>query len=156
MRTLFVAGLGALLIGGPALAQGTGQPAPRQPEPGQQKPGQQIVRPPAAGTPGAQPGKPAASTPESRSAAALALSAEPVFDDGTYLRIKQTLLSYSDIEVRGGWPIVPADAKLAPGASGAAVALLRRYLVITGDLPADAEAGDGYDGALTAAVTTSS
>ena len=152
MRTLFVAGLGALLIGGPALAQGTGQPAPHQPVSGQQKPGQQIVRPPAAGTPAVQPGKPAASTAESRSAAELALSADPVFDDGTYLRIKQTLLSYSDIEVRGGWPIVPADAKLAPSASGAAVALLRRYLAITGDLPADAEAGDGYDDAVTAAV----
>src|SRR5262249_36778603 len=94
----------------------------------------------------------AISTPESRSAAELALSADPVFDDGTYLRIKQALLSYSAIEVRGGWPIVPADAKLAPGASGAAVALLRRHLVITGDLAASAEAGDTYDDAATAAV----
>src|SRR5689334_12458871 len=153
MRIFFVAGLGVLLIV-PALAQGTGQPAPRQPAPGQQNPGQQIVRPPQStgGTPAAQPGKPAASTPESRSAAALALSANPVFDDGTYLRIKQTLLSYSDIEVRGGWPSLPSDAKLAPGASGAAVALLRRYLVITGDLPVNAEAGDSYDDALTAAL----
>ncbi len=165
MRAFLVAWLSALLIG-PALAQGTGQPAPRQSTPGQQNPGQQIVRPQsagskpealpgkpaAAGTPAAQPGKPAASTPESRSAAELARSADPVFDDGTYLRIKQTLLSYSDIEVRGGWPIVPADAKLAPGASGAGVALLRRYLAITGDLPANAEAGDSYDDAVTAAV----
>ena len=162
MRTFLVAGLSALLIGGSALSQGSGQNAPRQ-----QNPGQQTVRPPqsvggkaeslpgkpaAAGNPAAQPGKPTASTPESRSAAELALSAEPVFDDGTYLRIKQTLLSYSDIDVRGGWPIVTADAKLAPGASGAAVALLRRHLVITGDLPANAEAGDNYDDAVAAAL----
>ena len=53
-----------------------------------------------------------------RSAAALALSAEPVFDEGTYQRIKEALLSYSAIQVRGGWPALPADAKLAPGASG--------------------------------------
>jgi murein L,D-transpeptidase YcbB/YkuD len=104
--------------------------------------------------PASLPGKPPvlASTPESRSAAELALSNEPVFDDGTYLRIKQTLLSYSDIEVRGGWPALPADAKLTPGESGGAVALLRRYLAISGDLPADAEAGDSYDEAMIAAV----
>jgi L,D-transpeptidase YcbB len=160
MRTFFVAGLSALLVGGPALAQGIGRPSPGQQAPGQQSPGQQTIRPPqstagkpaAASTPAAQAGKPTVSTPESRSAAELALSADPVFDDGTYLRIKQTLLSYSAIDVRGGWPIVPADAKLSPGASGAAVALLRRYLVVTGDLPANAEAGDSYDDAVTGAV----
>src|SRR6516165_3759424 len=117
MRTFFVGGLVSTLIAGAALAQ----------VPGVQFPGQQTGRPPQSGPikPGAVPGKPAPpakptaqtvkpapafSTPESRSAAALALSSEPVFDDGTYLRIKQTLLSYSDIEVRGGWPIVPANA----------------------------------------------
>src|SRR5215469_172691 len=110
MRIFFGAGLTALLIASAAFAQATGQQAP-----GQQGLRQQTVRlpqsvagkPAAAGTPAAQPSKPTASTPESRSAAALALSADPVFDDGTYLRIKQTLFSYSDIDVRGGWPIVP-------------------------------------------------
>ena len=29
-----------------------------------------------------------------------------------------TLLSYSAIQVRGGWPALPADVKLAPGATG--------------------------------------
>ena len=155
MRTFFVVGLSALVIGGPALAQGTGQSSPGQQSPsqqsGQRSPGQQTIRPPqsVAGKPESQPGKPAASTPESRSAAELALSADPVFDDGTYLRVKQTLLSYSAVEVRGGWPMLPTDAKLAPGASGAAVTLLRRYLVITGDLPANAETGDSYDDAVT-------
>jgi L,D-transpeptidase YcbB len=164
MRTFFVEGLVALAIASPALAQGAAQRAPGQQGPGQQSPGQQTVRPPQSvgAKPESLPGKPtaagtaqttkpaAASTPESRSAAALALSADPVFDDGTYLRIKQTLLSCSDIDVRG------ADracrAKLAPGASGAALALLRRHLVVTGDLPANAEAGDSYDDAVTGAV----
>ena len=94
MRTFFIAGLSALLIGGPALAQDFGQSSRGQQAPGQQSPGQQIVRPPqsvgkpelhpgkpaTAGTPAAQSGK--ASTPESRSAAALALSPDPVCDDG--------------------------------------------------------------------------
>ena len=115
MRTFFVGGLVSTLIAGAALAQVPGVQLP-----GQRVPGQQTGRPPQSGPgkPGAAlPGKPALpakptaqtvkpapalSTPESRSAAALALSSDPVFDDGTYLRIKQTLLSYSDIEVRGG------------------------------------------------------
>ena len=60
----------------------------------------------------------APSTPESRSAAALAFSADPVFDEGTYQRIKETLLGYAAIQVRGGEPTIPADAKLAPERAG--------------------------------------
>jgi murein L,D-transpeptidase YcbB/YkuD len=93
-----------------------------------------------------------ASTPELRSAAELALSSDPVFDDGTYLRTKEALLSYSDIQVRGGWPTLPADVKLIPGASGPDVALLRRRLVATDDLPAAQENGDVYDEAVVEGV----
>src|SRR5262249_35049247 len=124
----------------PQSRAGRARAAPAEPAP-PAKPTAQTVKP-----------APAFSTPESRSAAALALSSDPVFDDGTYLRIKQTLLSYSDIEVRGGWPIVPVEAKIAPGASGPAVALLRKHLVITGDMPVSEEPGDSYDDAVTAAV----
>jgi len=92
------------------------------------------------------------STPEARSAAALALSSDPVFDEGTYQRLKEALLSYADIQVRGGWPVLPADAKVAPGASGPTVALLRRRLVVTEDMPADLEAGEAYDAAVVEGV----
>ena len=102
----------------------------------------------AAAKPAAKP----ASTPESRSAAALALSAEPVFDVGTYQRIKEALLSYSAIQVRGGWPVLPADAKLAPAASGPEVALLRRRLVISDDMPPEQEAGEIYDASVSDGV----
>ena len=100
----------------------------------------------------AKPAAKPASTPESRSAAALALSAEPVFDEGTYQRIKETLLSYSAIQVRGGWPTLPADVKLAPGATGPDVALLRRRLVISDDMPPEQEAGNVYDQSVSAGV----
>ncbi|MFZ1148869.1 MAG: hypothetical protein WAR76_03945, partial [Xanthobacteraceae bacterium] len=62
MRTFLVAGLSALLIGGPALSQGSGQLSPGQQAPGQQSTGQQTVRPPqpTAGKPESLPGKPAA------------------------------------------------------------------------------------------------
>jgi murein L,D-transpeptidase YcbB/YkuD len=138
------------LMTGFTFAQVPGQRAlPQQSGPGkpQPLPGRSAKTTPQTGKPAAAP-----TTPEARSAAELALSSEPVFDDGTYVRIKQTLLSYSDIEVRGGWPTVPADAKLAPGASGPDVALLRKHLVITGDMPADAETSDEYDDAVVAGV----
>jgi murein L,D-transpeptidase YcbB/YkuD len=85
--------------------------------------------------------KPAASTPESRSAAALALSHEPTFDEGTAARIKEAALSYSDIAVRGGWPTIPADAKFAIGVAGPNDDLLRKRLIVTGDLADDKATG---------------
>ena len=114
-------------------------------------------RPSAAVKLGQTAGRPsppanAQSTPETRSAAALALSADPVFDEGTYQRIKEKLLSYTAIQMRGGWPVIAADAELAPGASGPEVALLRKRLVISDDLAPALEAGDSYDAALVDAV----
>ena len=67
-------------------------------------------------------------------------------------RIAAAMLSYSAIEVRGGWPTLPANAKLAPGSRGPEVALLRERLAITDDLPADKAAGDLYDDAVAAGV----
>ena len=137
MRITLIASTVLALAAGPALAQQAGGGAVAKPQP--------VAK-------SSQPAPKPASTPELRSAAALALSSDPVFDDGTYLRIKETLLSYSDIQVRGGWPALPADARLAPGTSGPEVALLRRHLVIDGDMPADQEAGDVYDPAVVEGV----
>ncbi len=60
------------------------------------------------------------------------------------------------IQVRGGWPALPADAKLAPGVSGPNVTVLRRRLVITEDLAADKRTGDTYDDAVLKASSVSS
>jgi len=100
-------------------------------------------------TTGANPAHPApaktaaapTSTPEQRSAAALALSHEPTFDEGTAARIKEAALSYSDIAVRGGWPTIPADAKFTIGVAGPNDDLLRKRLIITADLAADQASG---------------
>jgi L,D-transpeptidase YcbB len=150
VKANFIAAVVLALIAGSARAepQVVGQPALRAPA---QAPKQAVTKSPqpAAKTPRAAR---APSTPESRSAAALALSADPVFDEGTYQRIKETLLSYAAIQVRGGWPMLPADAKLMPGASGPEVALLRRRLVISDDLAPEQEQGDTYDAAVVEAV----
>lgn len=102
----------------------------------------------------ATPAKPAvvATTPESRSAAALALSHEPTLDEGTARRIKDAALSYSDLAVRGGWPTIPNDAKFAAGVAGPNDDLLRKRLIISGDLAAEKASGP-FDADLTEAVT---
>jgi L,D-transpeptidase YcbB len=101
----------------------------------------------AAPKPAATP----ASTPESRSAAALALSHEPTFDEGSAQRIKDAALSYSDLAVRGGWPTLPADAKFALGVQDANDDLLRKRLIVSGDLAADKASG-AFDETVAEAV----
>src|ERR1700760_3727751 len=122
-------------------------PAPAQTAPQATAPAKPAASAPAkAAAPQA-----AASTPESRSAEALALSHEPTFDEGTAQRIKEAALSYSDIAVRGGWPTIPADAKFAIGSAGPNDDLLRRRLIITEDLAADKSTG-GFDADVAEAV----
>jgi murein L,D-transpeptidase YcbB/YkuD len=123
MRTMTIVAIATMLAAAPAFGQavttGAANPAPR-----------------------AAPIKAAAvSTPESRSAAALALSHEPTYDEGTAQRIKEAALSYSDLAVRGGWSMIPADAKFAIGTQGANDDLLRQRLVISGDLAAEHASG---------------
>src|ERR1700738_1102488 len=86
-----------------------------------------------------------------RAVASFWTSSEPTFDEHTYERINEPMLSYSAIEVRGGWPTL-AKVTLEPGAKGADVAKLRARLAVTDDLPAEVAAGDSYDTMLTEAV----
>ncbi|WP_245305656.1 L,D-transpeptidase family protein [Bradyrhizobium sp. LTSP857] len=92
-----------------------------------------------------------ASTAESRMAAALALTHEPTYDEGTAQRIKDAALSYSDLAVRGGWPAIPADAKFTLGVQGANDDILRKRLILTSDLAADKASG-AFDQDLADAV----
>jgi len=139
MRQLMFAALAAMCVGGPAFAQS----APPAASP--MAPAAPAKKPAAADTTHAAhaaTAKPAdSSSPESRSAAALALSHEPTFDEGTAQRIKEAALSYSDIAVRGGWPTIPADAKFSIGVAGASDEVLRKRLIITSDLAEDKATG---------------
>jgi len=144
MRTMTLLAMATMLAAAPAFGQ-SAAPAPAKP----------VTAAPAAGSNPAHvaPAKPAvvASTPESRSAAALALSHEPTFDEGTAQRIKEAALSYSDIAVRGGWPAIPADAKFAIGMPGPNDDLLRKRLIISGDL-ADDKATGRFDDVVAEAI----
>jgi len=79
-------------------------------------------------------------------------SPNPTFDEGTIQRIAEAMLSYTALEVQGGWPVLPPSAKLATGSKGPDVVLLRQRLAITEELAADKVDGDVYDDALAAAV----
>jgi murein L,D-transpeptidase YcbB/YkuD len=94
--------------------------------------------------------KPAAPKPDS--IAVVSRSPLPSYDEGTYQRISAAMLSYSALQVRGGWPTLPASGRLAPGAAGPDVALLRRRLALTDDLSPDRIDGEVYDDAVTEAV----
>ncbi len=148
MRTITIAAVTLMLGTGAALSQGA-PVAPSGTAPAKTAPlspaataASAIVAPHAAA---AKPAG-AASTPDLRSAAALAISSEPTFDEGTAQQIKEAALSYSDIAVRGGWPAIPADAKFAIGTAGPNDDLLRRRLIVTGDLAANKSSGPYDDG----------
>jgi len=130
MRRMTIAAIATMLASAPALGQSANPAAPAQPKPAAANPAR-VAAPKAA----------PASTPESRSAAALALSHEPTFDEGTAQRIKEAALSYSDLAVRGGWPTIPTDAKFATGVAGPNDDLLRQRLIISEDLAADKTSG---------------
>ncbi len=136
MRRMTILAIAALA---PALGQSAGQAGTAPP------PAKPANTAPAGATNAAHvaPAKPAiaASTPKSRSAAALALSHEPTFDEGTAQRIREAALSYSDLAVRGGWPVIPAEAKFALGVAGPHDDLLRQRLIVSDDLAADKASG---------------
>jgi murein L,D-transpeptidase YcbB/YkuD len=73
-------------------------------------------------------------TPEARSAAILAQYGEPVLDPQSAQRTEDAVKRYKAIAAKGGWPVIPTEAKFAVGAEGPDVELLRRRLVVTGDL----------------------
>jgi L,D-transpeptidase YcbB len=110
--------------------------------------------PPAAPKPKPQAAPQAApSEPGLPTLAHVSGSTVPTLDEGTAQRMAAAMLTYSGLEVRGGWPILPATAaKLAPGARGPDVALLRKRLAMTEDLAAEKINGDVYDDAVAAAV----
>jgi murein L,D-transpeptidase YcbB/YkuD len=149
-----IVAMAAMLVAAPAFAEGTGSGAPDAASTtlAQAKP---AMVAPAGAAPAAHPApaKPAAaaSTPEARSAAALSLSHEPTYDEGSAQRIREAALSYSDLAVRGGWPMIPADAKFANGTPGPNDDLLRKRLIVSGDLAADKATG-AYDDALAEGV----
>jgi L,D-transpeptidase YcbB len=70
-----------------------------------------------------------------------------------YSALKRVLQRFRQIAAAGDWPQIPAGPELRPGDTGERVALLRRHLVVTGDLAAGIPgAEDRFDAVLEAAL----
>lgn len=70
-----------------------------------------------------------------------------------YLRLRQALEEYRRSSALGGWPVVPAGPVLRPGGDDPRLPLLRRRLVLSGDLKVPGEPeGQGYDSSTEEAV----
>jgi L,D-transpeptidase YcbB len=82
--------------------------------------------------------------------AAAFLASLPPSEPG-YRQLQEALARYQRIAAAGGWISLTAGPKLAKGASGEEVRVLRQRLAAEGYLPADAPAGD-FDKAVEAAV----
>ena len=62
-------------------------------------------------------------------------SSLPILSSRTPELIEQAMNDYRRIVSTGGWPIVPANEKLELGVSSPSVPILRKRLIISGDLP---------------------
>lgn len=69
-----------------------------------------------------------------------------------YEGLKVAQIRYMEIESNGGWPRIPNGPKIALGATGERVQLLRQRLRASADLPQSSAESDSFDTELQAAV----
>ena len=77
--------------------------------------------------------------------AASVATTRPIFSAATLAATERAVIDYRAIVAGGGWPVVPAGQRLRLGANAPAVALLRRRLIVSGDLPTRAGISNQFD-----------
>lgn len=76
----------------------------------------------------------------------------PIFSPQTVSYIEQAIAQYSQIVAQGGWPRVPDTKKLRLGVVDPDVVVLRKRLMISGDLSTTAGISESFDTYVDAAV----
>ncbi|APH72981.1 L,D-transpeptidase family protein [Aquibium oceanicum] len=76
----------------------------------------------------------------------------PIFSPETVSYVEQAISQYMGIQGQGGWPMVPATKKLRLGVVDPDVDMLRRRLMISGDLSSSAGISPAFDSYVDAAV----
>ncbi|WP_432283935.1 L,D-transpeptidase family protein [Aminobacter sp. BA135] len=76
----------------------------------------------------------------------------PVFTAQTAAYTQQAIAQYQNIVAQGGWPVVPATKKLRLGVEDPDVQVLRKRLMISGDLSPRAGLSDSFDTYVDAAL----
>ncbi len=126
------------------LLTGAAAAAPARPE---QAPVSAVVAPSPPTSP--TPAKPAAKAP---AFAPLSQDSRPTLHPDSFVATLRAADRYLQIAENGGWPALPASARLKRGDGGPLVDALRRRLVLTEDLAPDLPRSDAFDGAVEAAV----
>lgn len=76
----------------------------------------------------------------------------PIFSPETVMYHEHAIAQYSNIVAQGGWPVVPAGKKLKLGVVDPDVEVLRKRLMVSGDLSTKAGISPAYDTYVDAAV----
>jgi murein L,D-transpeptidase YcbB/YkuD len=76
----------------------------------------------------------------------------PIFSPETIGYSEQAIGQYSNIVAQGGWPVVPATKKLQLGVTDPDVEILRKRLIIAGDLSPEAGVSPAFDTYVDAAL----
>ncbi|WP_395447305.1 murein L,D-transpeptidase [Aminobacter sp. UC22_36] len=76
----------------------------------------------------------------------------PVFTQQTAAFTQQAIAQYQNIVAQGGWPVVPATKKLRLGVEDPDVQVLRKRLMVSGDLSPRAGLSDSFDTYVDAAL----
>jgi len=76
----------------------------------------------------------------------------PIFSPETVTYIEQAIAQYQGIVAQGGWPMVPATKKLRLGVVDPDVEVLRKRLMVSGDLSQRAGISQSFDTYVDAAV----
>ncbi|MBO6719393.1 MAG: L,D-transpeptidase family protein [Rhizobiaceae bacterium] len=76
----------------------------------------------------------------------------PILSVETGSFVENAIFQYNGIVQNGGWPIVPATKRLKLGVIEPEVEILRRRLMISGDLPTGAGMSQSFDSYVDAAV----
>jgi L,D-transpeptidase YcbB len=65
------------------------------------------------------------------------------YENPRYIRLRTALINYKIIQANGGWPLVPSGSKIEKGHRGERIRLLRKRLLVSGDL--NVESTDNSD-----------
>ncbi|MDN5927800.1 MAG: L,D-transpeptidase family protein [Hyphomicrobiales bacterium] len=76
----------------------------------------------------------------------------PIFSPQTVSFVEMAIQQYQQIAASGGWPEVPGDKKLQIGVSDPAVVVLRKRLMVSGDLSEQAGISPAFDSYVDAAA----
>ena len=76
----------------------------------------------------------------------------PIFSHETLFYVQQAIFQHQNIVAQGGWPIVPAAKKLQLGVIDPDVEVLRRRLMISGDLAPQAGMSQAFDSYVDSAL----